>query len=133
MTKNRFASCFAGAFLAVAVLPATSLAHHSVAGNFDRDMPVTFEGVVTRVQWRNPHVWLYVDSTDAEGNDVHWEIEAANPNSLARRGWKRDSLEPGDRVRVEAIRARCCENVVNTQSVTLADGTQIFAGEAESN
>ena len=133
MTKNRVATFFVAAFLAVAVLPALSLAHHSVAGNYDRDMPVTFEGVVTKVQWRNPHVWVFVDSTDAEGNVVHWEIEAANPNSLARRGWKRDSLESGERVRVEGIRARCCENVVNTQSVTLADGTRVFAGEAEGN
>ena len=71
MTKSQLAVFLAAGFLTGAVLPASSLAHHSVAGNFDRDMPVTFEGVVTKVQWRNPHVWLFVDSTDEVGNVVH--------------------------------------------------------------
>ena len=131
MTRNyRAVSIAAGAIaLAALTLPILSVAHHSVSGHYDQNLPVSFEGVVTRVQWANPHVWIFVDSTDDAGNVVHWEAEASNPVSLARRGWKKDSLSPGDRVSVEGIRARCCTNVVNTRNVTMADGTRVFSGE----
>ena len=105
-------------------------AHHSFSGQFNAEDPVSFEGVVTRIEWQNPHVWFYVDATDEDGNVVHWEAETTNPNTLLRRGWKPDDLKVGDRVRVEGARAFCCENVMNARNVTLPDGRRVFSRDA---
>ncbi len=105
-------------------------AHHSFSGQFNADDPVSFEGVVTRIEWQNPHVWFYVDAVDEDGNVVHWEAETTNPNTLLRRGWKPDDLKVGDRVTVEGARAFCCENVMNARNVTLPDGRRVFSRDA---
>ena len=105
-------------------------AHHSFAGQFDRNQLVSFEGVVTLVEWQNPHVWFYVDAENDDGNVVHWEAETTNPNTLLRRGWKHDDLKVGDRVSVEGYRAICCEYVMNASSVVLPDGRKVFSSDA---
>ncbi|WP_428099876.1 DUF6152 family protein [Candidatus Rariloculus sp.] len=113
---------------ASALLAAMSVAaHHSFSGQFNIDDPVSIEGVVTRVEWQNPHVWFYVDATDEDGNVVHWEAETTNPNTLLRRGWKADDLKVGDRVSVDGARAFCCDNVMNARTVTLPDGRRVFS------
>ena len=119
-----------GALLLVSAAAPLS-AHHSFAAEFDRARPVSFRGVVTKVEWMNPHVWFYVDAKDADGRVVHWECEATNPNLLARNGWKRDSLKIGDEVAVQGFRAHCCDNVMNSTSIVLADGRKVFSGEAQ--
>lgn len=127
---------FENAFVAAAVpllaafLSASASAHHSFAGQFDANQPVSFEGIVTRVEWQNPHVWFYVDAEDQDGNVVHWEAETTNPNNLLRRGWRHDDLKAGDRVSVEGFRAICCENVMNATNVTLPDGRKVFSRDA---
>lgn len=102
-------------------------AHHSFSGQFNADDPVSFEGVVTRIEWQNPHVWFYVDALDEDGNIVHWEAETTNPNTLLRRGWTPDDLKVGDRVTVEGARAFCCDNVMSARAVTLPDGRSVFS------
>jgi hypothetical protein len=104
-----------------------TVAHHSFAGQFDRERPVAFEGVVTKIEWQNPHVWFYVDAVDEEGNVTHWEAETTNPNTLLRRGWRPDDLKVGDRVSVEGFRAFCCENVMNASTVILPGGRSVFS------
>lgn len=119
------------AALACALLAAGSVAaHHSFSGQFNADDPVAFEGVVTRIEWQNPHVWFYVDAVDEDGNVVHWEAETTNPNTLLRRGWKPDDLKVGDRVKVEGARAFCCDNVMNARNVVLPDGRSVFSRDA---
>ena len=76
------------------------------AAEYDAKQPVKFKGTITKLDWMNPHVYFYVDVKEAEGKVVHWACEAANPNSLARRGWKRSSLKAGDEVSVEGFRAK---------------------------
>lgn len=128
---NRFlkrVSSVGAAALLTASLSAS--AHHSFAGQFDRNLPVAFEGVVTKVEWQNPHVWFYVDAENEDGNVMHWEAETTNPNTLLRRGWGPDDLKVGDRVSVEGFRAICCENVMNAANVTLPDGRRVFARDA---
>ena len=123
-----FESAFAAAAAAALLTASLSAsAHHSFAGQFDRNQPVSFEGVVTLVEWQNPHVWFYVDAEDEDGNVIHWEAETTNPNNLLRRGWKHDDLKVGDRVSVEGFRAICCENVMNATSVVLPDGRRVFS------
>ena len=104
-----------------------AFAHHSFAGQFDRGQPVAFQGVVTKIEWQNPHVWFYVDAKDAEDNVIHWEAETTNPNTLLRRGWRHDDLKVGDQVSVEGFRAICCEHVMNATNVILPDGRNVFS------
>ena len=127
---GRFYNLAAAATAAMLMTSLSASAHHSFAGQFDRNLPVAFEGIVTRIEWQNPHVWVYVDAEDEDGNVIHWEIEMTTPNVLLRRGWARDDLKVGDRVSANGFRAICCENVMNAQGVTLPDGRSVFSGGA---
>jgi uncharacterized protein DUF6152 len=114
---------------ALASLPA--LAHHSFAAEYDQKQPVSFTGVVTKLDWMNPHVYFYVEAAQKEGAPVHWACEAGNPNALARRGWKKNSLKAGDQVTVEGYRAKDGTFTMNARSITLADGTRVFAASSD--
>ena len=128
--SSLFKSVLAAAAAVLLTASLSASAHHSFAGQFDRNLPVSFEGIVTRVEWQNPHVWFYVDAEDEDGNVIHWEAETTNPNTLLRRGWRHDDLKVGDRVSVEGFRAICCENVMNASTVTLSDGRTVFSRDA---
>ena len=85
--------------LALAVAPTPALAHHSFA-MFDRDKPVPLTGVVKDFQWTNPHVWIQVMAPDAKGVTQEWGVECTSVNFLRREGWDKDSLKPGDKVKL---------------------------------
>src|SRR5579871_4930046 len=74
------------------------LAHHSFAAEFDANQPITLKGVVTKVEWMNPHIYVYLDVKDENGKVVNWAAEGAPPNALYRNGWRKDSLKPGDAI-----------------------------------
>jgi hypothetical protein len=113
---------------AAAMLALPLFAHHSFSAQFDAAKPVILEGVVTKVDWFNPHVYFYVDVKDAKGATANWACETGAPNGLIRQGWKRDSLKVGDRVTVSAYLAKDGSKTVDARVVTLADGRRIFAG-----
>ena len=115
------------AFL-ISVVPA--VAHHSFAAEYDESQPMTLEGVVTRVDWENPHVHFYVDVAGADGTVVNWVCETGGPTRLARRGWTHDSLRPGDRVIVHGFPAKDASHAVDGRQVTLADGRKIGSGSS---
>jgi len=122
-------------FLALGVLGTLAavgpgLAHHSFSAEYDADRPITLTGTVTRVEWTNPHARFYIDVTDAEGALTNWNLELASPNVLRRYGWTGRSLQPGDRVTVDATLARNGSSMANALTVTLADGRKIFARES---
>ncbi len=102
------------------------LAHHNFRSVFDTDQPVEVTGVVTEVRWVNPHARFFVETEGEDGATVTWDFELASPNILYRRGWRRDSLKPGDTVTVMAFRARSVPFFANTSTVTLSDGEQVF-------
>jgi len=102
-------------------------AHHSFAAQYDADRSATFVGVVTRVEWMNPHTRFYIDVEDEDGNVVNWNLELASPNVLTRRGWSRNSLQVGDLVTVETYLARDGSKMANARVVTLADGSRVFS------
>jgi len=106
-------------------------AHHSFAAEYDVKQPVTLKGVVTKVEWLNPHIYLYVDVKDASGNTVNWSIEGGPPNSLYRLGWRKDTLKPGDGVTIDAFRAKDGTSTANARNVLLPDGRKVFAGSAD--
>ena len=108
-----------------------ALGHHSFAAEYDQKQPVTFKGTVTKLDWMNPHVYFYVDATGKDGAVTHWACEAGNPNALARRGWKKDSLKKGDEVTVEGYRAKDGTLTMNARSITLADGSRVFAASSD--
>jgi hypothetical protein len=114
-------------------LAGSASAHHSFAAEFDRAMPITVTGTVTKVEWANPHARFYIDAKDEAGKIVNWDFELASPNGLMRRGWNRNSMKLGDVVTVTGHRAKNNPLVGNASSVTMADGKKLFAGSSIDN
>ena len=124
--KNCFGAFVLGMLLCSSI---SALAHHSFAAQYDADKPVMVQGVVTKVEWTNPHARFYVDAEDEAGNVVNWNIELASPNILVRNGWTRHFVGEGDEVTVEGSLARDGTNMANALTVSLADGTPLMGRE----
>ena len=122
----------AHAFLAfvVAVLLSVQVAgHHSFAAQFDGDKPVVLKGVITKVDWRNPHIWVYFDVRDADGKVTKWECEGGAPNALTRQGWGRDHLKLGEELTVQGWLAKDGTNTCNART-WLVNGQTVLAGSS---
>jgi len=116
-------------FLAVLIAAAPVFAHHSFAAEYDGEKPITLKGVVTKVEWENPHMHFYLDVTDDKGKIEAWKLEGFPPNMLVRQGWKREAtLKIGDTVTVFAWRARNGLNLAHSREITFADGKKILSG-----
>jgi hypothetical protein len=97
-----------------------ALAHHSFSAEFDADKPVKLTGIVTNVEWTNPHVWFYINVKDeATGKVTNWGAEMGPPHGLQRQGWRRETLKIGESVTVDDFMARNGENRMNARTVTL--------------
>lgn len=118
----------AGAFLLSATTPGR--AHHSFAAEFDVTRPVRLSGVVKRMEFSNPHSWIYIEVTTVDGDVQEWAIEGAAPNALIRRGWNRNSLPPGTAINVQGFQARDRSFRAAGRDVTLPDGSSLFVGSA---
>jgi Family of unknown function (DUF6152) len=105
-----------------------ALAHHSFSAEFDGSKLVELKGVVTRIEWANPHVYFYIDVKDDKGAATNWGCETTSPGSLHRQGWNRDSLKVGDQVIVDGYPARDGSKLADARRVTLPDGRRIFGG-----
>jgi hypothetical protein len=130
---QRISSIVAAAVLTVAgvlmlgVTP-TASAHHSFAAEFDSDAPVSFRGVVTKVEFINPHSWIHIDVKGDDGKVVSWAIEGGTPNTLFRKGVNDNTLPPGTELLVEGYRARDGTNRASGRDITFADGRKVFLG-----
>ena len=119
------------ALLSVCVLLAARAtdAHHSFAAEFDINKPVTLTGVLTRMDWVNPHGWMYVDVKAADGTMEHWSIQTGGPTQLLRRGLGKDTFPAGIEVTIKGFRARDSLTTAHAETVTLKDGRNFFIGE----
>jgi len=114
---------------AMTLLAIPLAAHHSFGLEYDATKPITLTGVVTKVEWTNPHSYLHIDVKDDKGNVASWRFEGYGPGVLYRTGWKRDvSIKPGDTVTVTGWRARDGTNWAHSREVTLANGQKLFFG-----
>lgn len=104
------------------------LAHHSFAAEFDAQKPVTLQGVVVKWEMINPHGWITMGVTAADGTTTQWMVETSNPNGLMRLGWTKNSLKPGDQITVEGYLAKDGSSTANAARIILADGSKVFAG-----
>ena len=107
---------------------AATLAHHSFTAEYDNEKPVAFTGTVTDMKWSNPHGWIYVDVKDDSGKVTNWALETGAANNLIRRGWRKENLPAGTVLKIEGWQARNGSSTANISSVTLEDGTRLFAG-----
>jgi len=105
-------------------------AHHAFAAEFDANKPVNFKGTITRMEWVNPHAWVHVAVTNANGTVENWAIEAGTPNVLFRRGFTRDTLKPGIEIVVDGYRAKDGSRRANGRDLTFADGRKLFLGSS---
>jgi hypothetical protein len=115
-----------GISLLALALPA--LAHHSFSAEYDAKRPVTLKGVITKVDWMNPHVYFYMDVEDEHGKVVSWGLEMGPPQGLQRAGWTRNTMQIGDEVVVEGSLAKDGSNQANARSVTLASTGKKLGG-----
>jgi Family of unknown function (DUF6152) len=125
------ACCFKFLLLtaALAVAPLAASAHHAYTAEFDTTKPVKLSGVVTKVEWSNPHVWLYLDVKDEKGNVANWGFSASPPGMLQRRGITKNSLKLGEMLTISGHRARDGSNNASGNVVTFADGRDTFIGQ----
>ncbi|HKB09108.1 MAG TPA: DUF6152 family protein [Vicinamibacterales bacterium] len=108
------------------------VAHHSFAAEFDAAKPLALKGIVTKIEWANPHTYFYMDVTDADGKVMNWGMEMGSPNGLMRQGWTRNTLHVGDEVTVEGSQAKDGAHVGNARVVTLAaTGKRLFAASSQ--
>ena len=115
---------FVGAASLLAAVPA--LSHHSFAAEFDINRPVKLTGTVTKLEWTNPHAWIFIDAKDDNGKAQNWAVELVGINDLLRRGWGRGRVKEGDIINVDGFGAKNGTNTANAASVTLANTGELL-------
>ena len=124
--KIKLAIVVAAVFLAAAPLRA----HHSFAAEFDASKAIRLAGVLTKIEWTNPHTYFYIDVKEENGNVVKWGCEAGSPGALSRRGFKRGDIKLGDAIIVDGYRAKDGSHLIDARRVTLPDGRIVSGASA---
>jgi hypothetical protein len=118
----------AAGMLLTAVAPL--LAHHAFSAEFDQSKPIKIAGEITRLEWVNPHAWIFIDSKGPDGKVVGWRFEMGAPNALLRAGWSKSDIKPGTAVTISGFQARAGGSVGNAFQVRLPDGRDLFAASS---
>ena len=136
MTRRRLARAIVPAALAAAglllVAAATTpvIAHHAFGAEFDPNRPVLLRGPVVKVEWVNPHAWIHMEVTNEDGSKEVWMVEGGTPNTLLRRGLRRDSIVPGTMIIVDGYQSKDRTARANGRDVTFEDGRKFFMGSS---
>ena len=129
MRKNQVTLAIMGIATLVAVIPL--VAHHAFGAEFDRDAPIRLQGPVVRLEWVNPHAWIHMEVTKEDGAKEVWMVEGGTPNTLLRRGLRRDCLTPGTEIIVDGYQTKDHSLTrANGRDGTFTDGTKIFLGSS---
>ena len=131
MSYRTFLRGIAAAVFVMLAGSASLLAHHSFAAEFDETKPVKMTGVITKVEWKNPHIWFYLDVKGADGRVENWGFSGGAPGQLMRRGIMKDSLKLGATVVVEGFRAKDGSNNASGARVTFPDGSNVLTAGAQ--
>jgi hypothetical protein len=126
--RTKLAAGIVGAGLLLGA--ATAKAHHAFSAEFDANSPIKLEGTVAKVEWVNPHAWVYVDVKKSDGTMEQWKIEGGTPNALFRRGFTKDSLKIGTAIVVTGFRAKDGTLKGNGRDLTFPDGRKLFLGSS---
>lgn len=124
--KNFMSIKFAGLLFLALCAAGVAQAHHSFPAQFDINRPATISGMVTNVQWRNPHVYFYMDVYDEEGNVEEWSFELSNVSAMRGRGWSSDTLKVGDLLEVSGSLARDNSPLLNATAVKRSDTGEVL-------
>lgn len=130
--RTAFIPAFILASLLLAFAPAAD-AHHSAAAEYEANI-ITLQGTIAKVDWMNPHVWIFLDVRNPDGTVTHWQCEGGSPNGLISNGWRKETLKPGDRVTVECSRAKdrppkySQNDMCKIRAVTLPGGERLLMG-----
>ena len=120
-----------GASLGLVLIAASSaVAHHAFNAEFDANKPVKFKGTITKMQWVNPHAWIYVTVKKADGTTEEWMVETGTPNTLLRRGFTKQSLQPGTEITVDGYQSKDGSLRANGRDLTLPNGQTLFLGSS---
>ena len=121
-----------GSFILVLLAAAPVVAHHAFATEFDATRPITLKGVVTKVDWTNPHVWFYLNVKNDKGEMENWGFEMGGPNGLQKEGWSRNTIKIGEELIVEGWMSRNGTKSVNSKNVTIAStGKKLGAASSQ--
>jgi hypothetical protein len=105
-------------------------AHHAFAAEFDAARPVVLKGVVTKMEWINPHSWIHLDVKGPDGKIVSWMVEGGAPNALLRRGFTKNSLPAGTEISIEGFQAKDGSHKANGRDILFPDGKKLFVGSS---
>jgi Family of unknown function (DUF6152) len=128
--RRKLVVIVAGLAFGITGLAVSLSAHHAFAAEFDANKPVQMKGIVTKMEWLNPHVWLHMDVKQPDGTVENWAFEAGTPNVLFRRGFTRKSLLPGTVVVIDGYRAKDGSRRANGRDLTFEDGQKLFMGSS---